>query len=95
MRTLIKNGVVIDPANGVNSKLNLVIEDGKIKEVTRDEPCYEKVIDAEGKYVAPGFIDIHMHEEGYDEEQRKDKEFYHQSYAADGSDYGCGRKLRR
>ena len=36
MRTLIKNGVVIDPANGVNSKLNLVIEDGKIKEVTRD-----------------------------------------------------------
>ena len=57
MRTLIKNGVVIDPANGVNSKLNLVIEDGKIKEVTRDEPCCEKVIDAEGKYVAPGFID--------------------------------------
>ncbi len=73
MRTLIKNGVVIDPANGVNSKLNLVIEDGKIKEVTRDEPHCEKVIDAEGKYVAPGFIDIHMHEEGYDQEQGKIK----------------------
>ena len=73
MRTLIKNGVVIDPANGVNSKLNLVIEDGKIKEVTRDEPCCEKVIDAEGKYVAPGFIDIHMHEEGYNQEQGKIK----------------------
>ena len=29
MKTLIKNGFVIDPASGVNSKLNLVIEDGQ------------------------------------------------------------------
>lgn len=74
MKTLIKNGFVIDPANGVNSKLNLVIEDGKIKEVTRKEPCCEKVIDAEGKYVVPGFIDIHMHEEGYDNEKGQIKD---------------------
>lgn len=74
MKTLIKNGFVIDPANGVNSKLNLVIEEGRIAEVTREEPKCERVIDAEGKYVVPGFIDIHMHEEGYDEEKGKIKD---------------------
>ena len=74
MRTLIKDGFVIDPANGVNSKLNLVIEEGKIAEVTREEPKCEQVIDAQGKYVVPGFIDIHMHEEGYDEEEGKLKD---------------------
>lgn len=66
MKTLIKNGFVVDPASGVNSKLNLVIENGKITEVTREEPEADTVIDAVGKIVTPGFIDIHMHEEGYD-----------------------------
>lgn len=74
MKTLIKNGFVIDPANGVNSKLNLVVEDGKIIKVTREEPHCENIIDAEGKYVVPGFIDIHMHEEGFDHENGKIKD---------------------
>lgn len=74
MSILIKNGLVVDPANGVNSKLNLLIKDGKIAEVTRDEPFADKIIDAEGRIVAPGFIDIHMHEEGYDEKAGKIKD---------------------
>lgn len=74
MKTLIKNGFVIDPASGVNSKLNLVIEDGKIAEVIREEREADKVIDAAGKIVVPGFIDIHMHEEGYDEAAGKIKD---------------------
>ncbi len=70
MSILIKNGFVIDPANGVNGKLNILVADGKIKQVSDmdiapeacdDQPC--TVIDATGKYVAPGFIDIHMHED--------------------------------
>ena len=38
LTTLIKNGLVIDPANLIQAKLNLLLEDGKIKLVTRDEP---------------------------------------------------------
>ena len=63
LTTLIKNGLVIDPANLIQAKLNLLLEDGKIKLVTRDEPDADLIIDAAGKVVCPGFIDIHMHED--------------------------------
>lgn len=66
MRTLIKNGTLVDPANRICSKLNLLIEDGAVEDVTRQEPSADQIIDAEGKYVAPGFIDIHMHEDSQD-----------------------------
>ena len=63
MRTLIKNGYLVDPANQVQAYLNLVLENGKVTAVTEDEPEADQVIDAKGKVVAPGFIDIHMHED--------------------------------
>lgn len=63
MKTLIKNGLLIDPANRVQAPLNLLIEDGKVAWVTRDCPEADRVIDASGKVVAPGFIDLHMHED--------------------------------
>ena len=63
LTTLIKNGLVIDPANLIQAKLNLLLEDGKIKLVTMDEPYADLIIDAAGKVVCPGFIDIHMHED--------------------------------
>ena len=60
---LIKNGRVIDPANGIDEQLDLLIEKGKIKAI---EPvgkikCKAKMIDAGGQVVAPGFIDMHVH----------------------------------
>lgn len=71
MTLLIKNGFVIDPANKINSKMNIIIENGFVSTVTKEEPynCndIDEIIDAKGKYVVPGFIDIHMHEEKYDE----------------------------
>ena len=63
MKTLIHGGHVIDPANHVNGKLNLLIQDGKIAWAGRDMPDADRTIDATGKIVAPGFIDIHMHED--------------------------------
>lgn len=63
MKTLIKNGLLIDPANQVQAYLNLILEDGKVVAVTEEEPEADRVIDATGKVVAPGFIDIHMHED--------------------------------
>ena len=63
MRTLIKNGLLIDPANRIQSKLNLVLEAGKVAGVTRECPEADEVIDVAGQVVAPGFIDLHMHED--------------------------------
>ena len=63
MRTIIYGGHVIDPANHVNGKLNLLIEDGKIAWAGTGMPEADRMIDATGKIVAPGFIDIHMHED--------------------------------
>jgi dihydroorotase len=62
---LIKAGHVIDPAHRVDGKADVLIVDGKIAEVGRLGPAVEKkvgrVIDAAGKLVVPGLIDIHVH----------------------------------
>ena len=63
MRTLIKDGILLDPANRVRSRLNLLIEDGTVAAVTSGTPAADRVVDAAGKLVLPGFIDIHMHED--------------------------------
>ncbi len=62
MTTLIKNGTLVDPAGRVHAKLNLYIKDHKIEYSTAEEPAADRVIDAAGKIVTPGFIDVHMHE---------------------------------
>ncbi len=75
---LIKNGRVIDPANGIDKKCEVLIVDDKIAEVgetTQNSKLktqnYSKVIDATDKIVAPGLIDIHVHfrEPGDEEEE--------------------------
>jgi len=68
---LIKNGRVIDPANGIDKKCDVLIVDGMISQVGRVDKPAEKVIDAAGKLVAPGLIDMHVHfrEPGDEEEE--------------------------
>ena len=63
MKTLIKGGRVIDPANKVDAYLNILVDGGKIAWAGKTEPEADRVIDATGKIVTPGFIDIHMHED--------------------------------
>jgi dihydroorotase len=68
---LIKNGRVIDPANGIDKKCDVLITDGNIAEVGKIEKSAQTVIDAEGKLVVPGLIDMHVHfrEPGDEEEE--------------------------
>ncbi|MBQ3488624.1 MAG: amidohydrolase family protein [Clostridia bacterium] len=67
MKTLIFGGRVIDPANKVDARLNLLVEDGKIAWAGKERPEADRYIDATGKTVTPGFIDIHMHEDPVEE----------------------------
>ena len=68
---LIKNGRVIDPANGIDKKCDVLIVDGDIAEVGKIEKSAQTIIDATGKLVMPGLIDIHVHfrEPGDEEEE--------------------------
>lgn len=66
MRTLIQNGTLVDPANGIHAKLDLALEDGKVAEVAGQILHGDRVIDATGRIVCPGFVDLHMHEDPYD-----------------------------
>lgn len=73
MDILIKNGRVIDPANNIDDKMDVLISDGIIKKVEKSisESEAQKVIDAENKWVTPGLIDLHVHlrEPGYEHKE--------------------------
>lgn len=62
MTILIRNGHVVDPLTGRDGRFHVLIEDGRIKKVSEviDEKT-DEVIDAEGCYVMPGLIDLHVH----------------------------------
>lgn len=62
MNILIKNGRVIDPANKIDQVTDVLIENHKISKVGKDIGFDVKdVIDAKGKIVMPGLIDMHVH----------------------------------
>ena len=64
MKTIIKNGRVITPDGIIDGYV--LYEDGKIAEIGAGDsmPQADEVIDAQGRYVSPGFIDIHTHGAG-------------------------------
>ncbi len=64
MNLLIKNGHIIDPANNVDEKLDILVSDGKIVKLGKPGsiPANDaQFVDATGKLVAPGLIDMHVH----------------------------------
>src|SRR5512135_1227380 len=76
MNTLIKAGHIIDPSQGIDGIGDIIIENGKIKEVRlkgKEQGSKSKgqrpgaqnaelrTIDAEGLKVLPGLVDMHVH----------------------------------
>ncbi|ATX82795.1 dihydroorotase [Mariprofundus ferrinatatus] len=58
---LIKNGHIIDPANGIDEVANLWVKDGKVAVIGAYDGQADEEIDADGKIVCPGLIDMHVH----------------------------------
>ena len=72
--TYIKDGYLIDPASGIEGHFDLLIKDKKVWKVANKlnledlNVTADKVIDGSGKFIMPGFIDLHVHlrEPGYE-----------------------------
>ena len=65
-RTLISGGLVIDPARKLEAVRDVLIEDGEIRDVAAGlakKPALgdATVVDAKGKWVIPGLVDMHVH----------------------------------
>jgi dihydroorotase len=72
MKILIKNGRLIDPLNKLDDSLDILVEDSKVLKVAKNiKAVADKIIEAEGKIVMPGCVDMHVH---LREPGREDKE---------------------
>jgi dihydroorotase len=63
MNLLIQNGHLIDPMEGIDKKLDVLIENGEVSKVGTKLKAGDgvEVFDATGLFVSPGFIDLHTH----------------------------------
>ncbi len=63
MSLLVKKGRIIDPATGLDSISDILIEKGLIKKIAKNisEKNVKKVIDVSGCIISPGFVDMHVH----------------------------------
>jgi len=78
LKLVIRNGRVVDPKNGIDKRLDILVENGKIVKI--GEPTQFRpgdvtrstvTIDATGKMATPGLIDMHTHlrEPGREDEE--------------------------
>jgi dihydroorotase len=62
MKTLINSGRLVDPANHIDEKLDILIVAGKVAELAPNiDAGTAEVINAAGLIVTPGLIDMHVH----------------------------------
>lgn len=63
MRIVIQGGWVIDPSQNINEKKDVLIEEKRIVKIAKNLGTVKSdfQIDAKGKIVVPGFVDMHVH----------------------------------
>ena len=85
MRLIIKNGIIINPAKNQHEKGDIVIENGKVLSVGGiAETADAEIFDAEGLFVTPGLIDMHVHLREPGQEAKEDIHTGTQAAAAGG-----------
>jgi N-acyl-D-aspartate/D-glutamate deacylase len=58
---VIRNGTIVDGSGGDPYVADLAVSDGRISAIGKGLPKGSQEIDARGKLVAPGFVDVHTH----------------------------------
>ncbi len=58
---VIRGGRVMDPETGLDAVRNVGIQGSRIAVITEDKILGKETLDAEGRVVAPGFVDLHQH----------------------------------
>jgi len=62
MRILLKNGRIVSPLNGLDGIFDVLVENGKIKQIAKRINCEDcKIYDLTRMIVVPGLIDMHVH----------------------------------
>ncbi len=62
MKTLIKNGRIVDPSQNIDAVMDLLIEDGIVKAMEKEiSESADEIFDAAGLVVTPGLVDVHTH----------------------------------
>lgn len=72
MTILIKNGRVINPATDMDEVADVLVENRKVAKIGKNiRRKADRVIDAKGCFVMPGFIDLHVHlrDPGFEEKE--------------------------
>ncbi len=58
---VIRGGRVMDPETGLDAVRNVGVQGSRIAVITEDKILGKETLDAEGRVVAPGFVDLHQH----------------------------------
>src|SRR4051812_27101675 len=81
---LIRGAHVLDPPNGLNDTLDVLVKDGEIAAIGERLRADAEILDAAGKHVFPGFVDPHVHLRVPGQEHKEDLETGTRSAAAGG-----------
>ena len=65
---VLRGGRVIDPANGIDGRMDVAVTGNRIVSVKPEIPASQarRVLDVSGLYVVPGLVDLHAHVFGYE-----------------------------
>ena len=61
---IIRNGTIIDGSGEARFLADVAVQDGRIAALGKIEEAGRREIDATGKLVTPGWVDIHTHYDG-------------------------------